>query len=200
MSGATPAASRLWLSSAWRVLIIAADRQLVGIGAGGNVGAVKRLCVGVLTLMVAGWVPACVTAPDPEAFEVTVVNLAGGNATVWETEAVVTVRLQNATPNDITITGAAHKLYLNGTYVGQGLANETITVPRLSSTTQNVTVHLKNFTVVRKLIGMQETRVAAYKVRSTIYGAPGGGTPRSFRAVKEGSVNLDPLLPPPATP
>ena len=180
-------------------MIIATDPLLVGMGTGGNVAAVKRLRVGVLTLTAAGLIPACITAPDPEAFDVTVVNLAGGNATVWETEAVVTVRLQNASPHDITITGAAHKLYLNGTYVGQGLANETVTVPRLSSTTQNVTVHLKNFTVVRKLIGMQETRVAAYKVRSTIYGAPGGGTPRSFRAAKEGSVDLDQILPPPGT-
>ncbi len=138
----------------------------------------------------------CVTAPDPEAFDVTVVNLAGGNATLWETEAVVTVRLQNATPNDITVTGAAHKLYFNGTYVGQALANDVVTVPRLGTTTQNITVHLKNFTVVRKLIGVSETRTATYRVQSTIYGSPGGGTLHRFRATKEGSINLDQLLPP----
>lgn len=177
--------------------ILARDTRLVGGEVDGNLASVKKLRLGFLTFMVAGMIPACVTSMDPDAFDVTVVNLAGGNATLFETEAVVTVRLQNATPNDITITGAAHKLYLNGTYVGQGLVNETVNVPRLGSTTQNVTVHLKNFTVLRKLVGMQETRVAAYKVQSTIYGAPGGGTPRSFRAAKEGSVSLDQILPPP---
>ncbi len=157
----------------------------------------KRLTHGCLSLATAAvLVSGCVTPPDPESFDVSLVTLAGGNATLWETEAVVTVRLQNATPNDISITGAAHKLYLNGTYVGQGLSSEAVTVPRLGTTTQNITVHLKNFTVVRKLIGMQETRVAAYKVESRIYGAVAGGGSRSFRAMKEGSVNLDSFLHP----
>jgi LEA14-like dessication related protein len=152
------------------------------------------------SLVAAGLLAGCVTTPDPEGFDVSLVNLAGGNATLWETEAVVTVRLQNATPNDIRITGAAHKLYLNRTYVGQGLSSEEVTVPRLGTTTQNITVHLKNFTVVRKLIGVQETRSASYKVQSTIYGNIAGGTPQRFRAVKEGSVNLDQFLPAPQGP
>jgi len=160
---------------------------------------VKRFRAAAVALGITTWVGGCVMAPDADAFDVTVVTLAGGNATLWETEAVVTLRLQNASPNDITVSGAAHKLYLNGTYVGQGLANETVTVPRLGTVNQNVTVHLKNFTVLRKLIGMQQARTAAYKVQSTIYGSPGGGTPRSFRAMKEGSVNLDEFLPPPGT-
>ena len=160
----------------------------------------KRIKRGWLPLTVAIALGGCVAAPDPEAFDVNVVNLAGGNATLWETEAVVTVRLQNATPNDITVSGAAHKLYLNGTYVGQGLSSETVVVPRLGTTTQNVTVHLKNFTVLRKVLGMQEARTASYRVMSTIYGAPGGGTPRSFRAMKEGSVSLDQFLPPATEP
>jgi len=157
---------------------------------------VKRFRSGFwLITTVAALNSGCVTPPDPESFDVTLVNLAGGNATIWETEAVVTVRLQNATPNDITVTGARHKIYLNGTYVGQGLSSESVTVPRLGTTTQDIAVHLKNFTVVRKLIGMQETRVAAYKVQSTIYGSSVGGFSRSFRAMKEGSVSLDQLLP-----
>lgn len=158
----------------------------------------KRLRYGCLSVATAvALLSGCVTPPDADSFDVSLVTLAGGNATLWETEAVVTVRLQNATPNDLTVTGAAHKLYLNGTYVGQGLSSEVITVPRLGTITQNITVHLKNFTVVRKVIGMQESRVAAYKVESRIYGAAAGGINRSFRARKEGSISLDAILPPP---
>ena len=163
----------------------------------GRIPSVKYCRLPWMSSLALTFLAGCVTAPDQDAFDVSVVNLAGGNATLWETEAIVTVRLQNATPNEITVTGAAHKLYLNGTYVGQGLANEVVTVPRLGTTTQNITVHLKNFTVVRKLMGVQETRTASYKVQSTIYGSPGGGTPQSFRAIKEGSINLDQILPPP---
>lgn len=176
-------------------MIIITYSRLVAAGARHIVGAVNRIRYGCwLLASVAALNFGCVTAPDQEALDVTLVNLAGRNATVWETEAVVTVRLQNPTPNDITVSGAVHKIYLNGTYVGQGLSSESVTVPRLSTTTQNITVHLKNFTVLRKVIGMQETRMAAYKVQSKIYGSLGGGRSRSFRAMKEGFVSLDQLL------
>ena len=145
-----------------------------------------RLCSVVFVFALLG--SGCTSVPSPETFDVSVVNLTTGDATIWETTLVFSVRLQNATPEPILVAGGAHKIYLNGTYVGQGLSNELVEVPRLGTSTQSITVHMKNFTLLRKLLELQQNPTASYRVESTIYS--GGVMGRRYRAQKEGSIDL----------
>lgn len=139
----------------------------------------------------------CVTRPETEDFDVTLVNIAseGNSGGLGEAALRFTLRLQNATPEPVTLTGAAHKIYLNGVYVGQALSNERVEVPRLGTTTGEVTVHLSTFRLTRAFYGMYREQKASYRVISTLY-----GTRSTLRTRKEGSVDLRGLnLPPPAT-
>jgi LEA14-like dessication related protein len=142
--------------------------------------------------------PGCALRPETEDFDVTLVNLAsdGNGGGVGEAELRFTVRLQNATPEAVTLTGSAHKIYLNGVYVGQALSDARIEVPRLGTVTQDVTVHLSTFKLARAFYGIYRDQRAAYRITSTLY-----GTRSTLRTRKEGSIDLHGLqLPPPGTP
>jgi LEA14-like dessication related protein len=91
-------------------------------------------------------------------------------ATVLETTSVFTLRLANDTPAPLEITGAAHKIYLNGLYVGEGLSDMTVTVPRLSSVTNDVTVHLSNLALATRVKAAIESKRVDYRIQSTFYG------------------------------
>jgi LEA14-like dessication related protein len=142
----------------------------------------------------------CAAWPDTEDFEVTLVNVAQGREMgggLGEATLTFTIRLQNASPSPVTLTGGAHKLYLNGVYVGQGLSNERVEVPRLGTRTENLTVHLSTFKLARAVYGIYRAQKVSYRVASTLYGDATGRS-RTFRTNKEGEVDLSGLnLPPP---
>ena len=150
----------------------------------------------VAALAAFAFVPGCSTAPETEDFEVTLVNLSspgdrGGG--IGEADLAFTIRLQNATPEAVVLTGGAHKIYLNGVYLGQGLSNERVEVPRLATTTAELSVHLSTFKLARALYGVYRAQKADYRIVSTLYGER-----RTFRTHKEGSIDLHGLnLPPP---
>lgn len=122
-------------------------------------------------------------------FDVTVAHVNSATGTEGEVQLAFTLRLQNATPEPIVIEGAAHKLYLNGVYVGQGLSNERIEVPRLSTVTQQVTVNLSALRLARVAFDVYRSQKASYRVESTLYSAGKLGT-RRLHAHKEGAVDL----------
>ena len=101
---------------------------------------------------------------------VSLVNVHFKEATLLETTAVFTLRLDNDAPAPLEITGASHKLYLNGLYVGKGLSDATVTVPRLSSVTNNVTVHLSNLALATRVKSAIESKRVDYRIQSTFYG------------------------------
>ncbi len=145
----------------------------------------------VLVLVLAG----CATSQDDGDFDVTLVRVDSAKGSEGEFQFVFTLRLQNASPEAIALDGAAHKIYLNGVYVGQGLSNERVDVPRLATTTQQVTVNLSTFRLARAAYRIYDTHKADYRVASTLYAVKGAGT-RRIRARKEGVVDLDALIPP----
>ena len=91
-------------------------------------------------------------------------------ATLLETTAVFTLRLDNDAPAPLEITGASHKLYLNGLFIGKGLSDATVTVPRLSSVTNDVTVHLSNLAMATRAKTVIESKRMDYRIQSTFYG------------------------------
>ncbi len=128
---------------------------------------------------------SCATFARRAGVQVTLVNLALGESTVWETAVNFTIRIQNELPEPVVLNGAVHKIYLNGTFVGEGLSNERIEVSRLSTATQNVTVHLRNVTMLTKLRGIIETQAVDYKMTSLLYTESQG----RLRAVRESRLD-----------
>ena len=142
-----------------------------------------------LGLAVASGLTGCATAPR---FNVSLVNVQFTDATVLESTATFTVRVNNESPESLRIDGAVHRIYLNGLYVGEGLSNETVEVPRLTSGTQRVAVHLNNILMATRVKPILETRAFDYRIKSLPYTKAG-----RCRADSAGRLDLKDFTPTP---
>jgi hypothetical protein len=137
----------------------------------------------------------CATAPEAPTLEASLVNLRFTRATVFETVAEVDVRLENLAPEDLEVTGAVHRLTVNGTSLGRGLVSTRLPVPRLSAASQAVEFHLRNFSLARSLQELTRRRVLSYELESTVYVARPGGGQRTVRLRKSGELDLQRVAP-----
>lgn len=101
---------------------------------------------------------------------VNLVSVRFQNATALETTATFTIRLSNDAPEARQFTGSAHKIYLNGLYIGKGLSDKTVDVPRLGTVTQEITVHLSNLALATRIKSVIEAKRFDYRIQSTFYG------------------------------
>ena len=125
---------------------------------------------------------------------VSLVNVQFTGATVLETTATFTVRVNHETSGPLVLDGAVHKIYLEGLSVGEGLSHEKLEVPRLSSVTQHITVHLSNLRLATRIKPIIESKAFDYKVRSIIYPQSPDG---KFRVASEGRLDLRDFQPTP---
>ena len=111
------------------------------------------------------WLAGCVTIPPPA---VRLVDVEFGEATLLETSIRFTLRLVNETPEALAVQGAVHKIYLNGLFVGEGLSDEAVTVPRLGTATQTVTVHLSHLLLATRIRPLIESKRFDYLIASEL--------------------------------
>lgn len=137
---------------------------------------------------------ACGCSQQTPGLSVNLTNVRFEDVTVFETTAIFTLRLNNETPKPMKFTGGAHKLYLNGLYVGSGLSSEPVEVPRLGSVTQPVTVHLSNLALATRIKSVIESKSFDYRVRSVFYGESWFGR---MHSVTDGRLDLKDLTPTP---
>ena len=107
------------------------------------------------------------SAPGPA---VSLVNLRFEDATAWETTATFTLRLDNESAQPVKITGGVHKIYLNDLYVGKGLSDKTVEIPRLSTLTHEVQVHLNNLALATRIKSIIESEGFSYRIASVFHG------------------------------
>lgn len=134
----------------------------------------KRISALLLVLVV--WLAGCSGTPGPS---VTLVTVRFQTATALETTATFTIRLSNDAPEAREFTGSAHKIYINGLYVGKGLSSTNISVPRLGTVTQDITVHMSNLALATRLKAIIEAERFDYRVISTFYGKGAFGRMKS---------------------
>ena len=132
---------------------------------------------------------SCSTLQQHEGIDVALVNVRLDQATVWETTAIFTVRVSNETPEPLILDGSVHKFYLNGLYIGDGMNGERLQVSRLSSTTQEIPVHLRNVALATRIRPILEARALDYRVSSTLYLVDGHS--RRCRVEHEGRLALE---------
>jgi LEA14-like dessication related protein len=158
----------------------------------------KRLAARLSLLVVALLcLTGCQRAPGPA---VSLVAVHFRDATLWETTVVFTLRLENDQPEPVTLNGSAHDLYVNDLYVGKGLSGDALTLPRLSSTTNDVTVHLNNLALATRFKSVLETKRFDYRIASTFYGATWFGRTHSDSAGTLDLKDFTPTPPPAPTP
>jgi LEA14-like dessication related protein len=137
---------------------------------------------------------SCVTGKLSEGVEVSLVNLGFSNATVLETTGKFVIRVQNQLPQDISLEGGVHKIYLNGIYVGSGVSNESTSIGRLSEGTQTVTVHLQNLSVARLVRDIVEQQRVVYRLDSVLY-ARLNGKSGQLKTSKAGTLDVKDFQP-----
>lgn len=132
----------------------------------------------------------CASVPEEPVLEAGLANLRFTRATVFETTAVLDIRLENLSPEELRVTGGSHRVMVNGIKLGTGLTGETLPVPRLGSAVQSVEFHLRNVSLARSIHDLSRSRLVDYELDSTLYLAGPGGSDRRVRVRKTGQLDL----------
>lgn len=127
----------------------------------------------------------------PEA-SVSVTDLRPVEASLFETSAELTLRYTNESGEPLSLAGSAHRLYLNGSYVGNAVTNQALQIPALSTTTQVVIVHLENLALVRKLRELPNAQAIKYRLESTLHHSDGSGR-GALKTASTGELDLSGL-------
>ena len=133
---------------------------------------------------------ACNTLPDNVAPPAAAVaNLRFVNITPFETNAVVTIRLDNENPFPLAVSGGVFRVGLGGRDVGKAMTGDDIRLPRFSSVTREVPLRISNLAMTLQAIDVMHTNEVRYTLDSTLYVQYGGRT-RKSTAVSEGTIQL----------
>ncbi len=119
--------------------------------------------------------------------EVQVVNLSFENATLFETAAVVELRIDNENPFPLEVEGGVHRLYINDVYVGKGIDNQGFSVAQLSSIKHPITIYISNVSILTKLQSLFSESTLTYRIESKLHTA---GSYRSINISDKGEVNF----------
>lgn len=145
-----------------------------------------RLLAAVFAFGLAG----CASLQQTDEVDVTLVDVKLVQASLLETTADLTLRFSNERPEPLQLTGASHRLYLNGTYVGRALSNAKLAVPQLGTTTQVVRIHFENLTLFRKFAELQQMPAIDYRLESRLMAEKSTGFGGALRTQSSGRLDL----------
>lgn len=111
----------------------------------------------------------CASLRQVEGLSVALADVRLEEATLWETTAHFKLRLENGTPDALGFEGGVFKIYLKGTFIGQGLTGEPIDLPRFGTVTRDVVVHLRHLSVARDIRRIIEERRLDYQIEGTLF-------------------------------
>lgn len=123
---------------------------------------------------------------------VSLVDIKPVGASVFESRAVLTLRFMNENVVPFGISGTAHKVYLNGTYVGKAVNNQPIGLPPLTTATRDVTLMLENSALLKELMGLGRSSTISYRLENTIYTLDGEDKVQ-LRSETKGSLDVQGL-------
>jgi LEA14-like dessication related protein len=110
----------------------------------------------------------CATDLRISGVSITVTDLRPLNATVFETQAALTLRYINESVVPIAVSGSTHKLYLNDSYIGKAVSKDAVGLPSLNTATQTVTLFIENLSLVRKLQELDRNSTISYRIESVL--------------------------------
>lgn len=99
---------------------------------------------------------------------VNVVNLRPAGGTIFESQAVLTLRFINENVMPFGIAGTTHKLFLNGQYVGKAVNDQAFGIPPLNTATREVTLLLENTALLRQVLALRGESAITYRLETVI--------------------------------
>jgi LEA14-like dessication related protein len=101
--------------------------------------------------------------------EVLVTNITPLEATPFEQQLQVDLRIRNPNDFDLIVTGIDFKLNMNGKRLARGLGSKEVTVPRLGDAVVSVKTSTSTFDVIRQLLDFSQKQELAYDIGGTLH-------------------------------
>ncbi len=148
----------------------------------------------VVALFTVAALAGCATDLKISGVSISVVDLRPVNATLFETEARLTLRFANESVVPIAVSGSSHKLYLNDTYVGRAVDQDAVGMPSMNTATHTVTLYIENLALLQRLQGLDRSSTVSYRLESVLR-IDAGEQYDNVKIRSSGSVDLSALLP-----
>jgi len=104
---------------------------------------------------------------------VLVTNITPLDATASEQHLQVDLRIRNSNDFDLVVTGIYFKLNVNGERSARSLANEELTIPRLSDTVISGQTSTSTVDLIRQFLSLSEKQDLAYDTSGVLYSKDG---------------------------
>jgi LEA14-like dessication related protein len=106
---------------------------------------------------------------DAEPPEVLVTNITPLEATLFEQQLKVDIRVRNPNPFELNVTGLDFTLNLNGKRLARGLANRAVTIPRLGDAIVSVNTTTSTLEVMRQLLSLHKQQDMKYHITGVLH-------------------------------
>ncbi|OGQ96297.1 MAG: hypothetical protein A2521_12245 [Deltaproteobacteria bacterium RIFOXYD12_FULL_57_12] len=138
---------------------------------------------------------SCASLLYRERPRISVVDLRLTNATLFEQNYLVVLRIQNPNTADIPIIGLQYELELNDQFFASGVANQPVTVPGLGSAVIEVETTSTLLSIFNQLSALQQEtgQDLSYRLKGKIHLANLSSLPFNY----SGTISLGSLGPPP---
>lgn len=122
----------------------------------------KHARIFLLLLVLAG----CVTAPAPDVFVIDLEPLESG---ALEQRVRVELRVQNPSPEPISVVGMSLRLVVNGQPLARGVSDERFTVPGLGEATTSIVTSTSLIDLLRQIEGARSRTSVEYRLEGKLY-------------------------------
>ena len=106
---------------------------------------------------------------DAEPPEVLVTNITPLEATLFEQQLKVDIRVRNPNPFELNVTGLDFTLNLNGKRLARGLADDAVTIPRLGDAILSVNTTTSTLEVMRQLLSLHKQQDMKYHITGVLH-------------------------------
>ena len=102
-----------------------------------------------------------------------VTNITPLDATASEQRLQVDLRIRNSNDFDPVVTGIDFKLNVNGEHLARSLANEELTIPRLSDAVIPVQTGTSTVDLIRQFLTLSQKQDLSYDTSGVLYSKDG---------------------------
>ena len=120
----------------------------------------------IVLLIDAGGASMLLNAEPPE---VLVTNVTPLEATLFEQQLKVDLRVRNPNDFELNVTGLDFTLNLNGKRLARGLSNRAVTIPRLGDAILSVNTTTSTLEVIRQLLSLHTQKDMTYQITGVLH-------------------------------
>ena len=111
---------------------------------------------------------AC-TAQRVDPPEISLQNVMISDVQFLQTTLASTILIDNPSPQPLNLTGAVHRLYINGKNVGRASSSDSMLIPAFGQSEQKVNFKLDNLSMYRNFTNLIQSTNFTYRIDSKLY-------------------------------